>query len=450
MALSAFAFGTIIRMIRRHHKFAGQEILFSILTISLISSCASPTVSTSDVTPLPSPQAVSVSSDIQPTLTPFQPISGASPNPYLALATPQPQPTFTPYPTKYVLGDSLPTPADIIPSADGSTSALNNPLTGLPVNDPSLLQRRPLAIKIGNAPDYVRPQSGLTLADVVYEYYIEWGDTRFIAVFYSNDVERVGPVRSGRYFDEHVAQMYHAFLMFKGADPRELSYLHSTTIDKFLVTVGLGTSCPPYFIGPYHRDSYNNIFFNTTKWSACAEKKGIDNSPQTISGGFFSEDVPQSPQIVMRIYSFYSAFSYNFWAYEPEDHRYFRYQEQKDLVNRKVETYVPLTDDYTREPVTAENVVVLFVPYIFANGHNAEDEVYNIDLIDYGNAYVFRDGIAIPAHWTRTAIDQPILLTNLDGSPIYLRPGQTFYEVMGVTSVHTQDGANWRFEFQTP
>jgi len=57
----------------------------------------------------------------------------------------------------------------------------NNPLTGLPVSNPSLLERRPMVIKITNAPDIIRPQSGLTLADVVYEYYIEWGDTRFIA-----------------------------------------------------------------------------------------------------------------------------------------------------------------------------------------------------------------------------------------------------------------------------
>ena len=69
-----------------------------------------------------------------------------------------------------------------------------------------------MVIKIANSPDYIRPQSGLSLADVVYEYYIEWGDTRFIAVMYGNDSPMVGPVRSGRYFDEHVARMYHAFL----------------------------------------------------------------------------------------------------------------------------------------------------------------------------------------------------------------------------------------------
>lgn len=357
-------------------------------------------------------------------------------------------PTFTPYPTKQTLPDNVNATVEGSPSAQNHL-ATYNPLTGLAVSDPTLLQRRPLAIKIGNSPDYVRPQSGLSLADVVFEYYIEWGDTRFIAVFYSNNAKRVGPVRSGRYFDEHVARMYHAFLMFKGADPRELNYLKATDLDPYLVSVGIG-ECPPYFIGPYERDSYNNVFFNMLKWNACIEKKGLDNSAQVISGGFFSEETPQTPLTAARIYSYYSPYSYNYWEYDPLAKNYLRYQEAKDLVRGNAETYAPLTDDLTGFPITAENVVVIFVPHIFYNSYNAEDEVYNIDLIDYGNAIVFRDGLAIPAYWIRAEETQPLLLTTLSGAPIFLRPGQTFYQVMGTTSTYINNGAEWKFDFRTP
>ncbi len=438
------------RMIYRQQRPVGQKILLPIFIITLIASCATPTaLPTEEVTPLSPLQPASVSSDIFPTLTPFQPQSQSSPDPYLALTTPQSLPTYTPYPTKYVLGDSQPTPIAAAPSPESTGLIINNPLTGLPVADPSLLLRRPLAIKVGNSPDYVRPQSSLTLADVVYEYYIEWGDTRFIAVFYSNNSPMVGPVRSGRYMDEHVARMYHSFLMFKGADPRELNYLKGTDINPFLVSVGIG-ECPPYYIGPYKRDSYNNIFFNMNKWPACIQKKGLDDSPQTISGGFFSADVPASPLQAARIYTFYSIYSYNYWEYDPSTTYYFRYQESQDMDKGKAEAYAPLTDAQTNLPVTAANVVTLFAPYIFANSYNAHDEVYNIDLLDFGKAIVFRDGVAIPAYWNRAELDQPIVLTNLDGTPIYLRPGRTFYEVIGVTSTSTQDGADWHFNFQTP
>ena len=418
-----------------------------LFTLFLAVSCAEPAPAST-----PDPTLVPLQVNYQPTPTPFQPQPGTSPDPYLAISTPQDAvPTYTPVPTKYVPPQDVSVPVDVLPAAQPGVT-LYNPLTGLPVSDPYFLQHRPLAIKVGNSPDYVRPQSGLTLADVVYEYYIEWGDTRFIAVFYSNlyNIERVGPVRSGRYFDENITRMYHSFLMFKGADPREFDYFMGLDIKQRFISVGIG-KCPPYYYGPYKRDSYNNIFFNVTLWEACVAKKGLDNGPQTISGGFFSEEVPQSPLTVNKIYNFYTEYNYSYWQYDEETHSYFRYQESKDLVGyRKVEVYEQLFDDYTKEPVTADNVVVLLVPYIFTNENQAEDEVYNPSLIDYGTAYVFRDGIAIPARWNRTAIDQPLLLTNLDGTPIYLKPGQTFYQVMGVTSKQTQNEDEWRFEFATP
>ena len=120
------------------------------------------------------------------------------------------------------------------------------------------------------------------------------------------------------------------------------------------------------------------------------------------------------------------------------------------MINGKTEAYVPLSDAQTGLPVTADKVVVLFVPYTFATQNEAEDEIYHIDLIDYGNAYVFRDGTAIPAKWNRIDEHQPILLTSLLGTPIYLRPGHTFDEVIGTTSSYTQNGTDWLFQFATP
>lgn len=120
------------------------------------------------------------------------------------------------------------------------------------------------------------------------------------------------------------------------------------------------------------------------------------------------------------------------------------------MINGKTESYAPLTDAETGLPVTADNVVALFVPHIFANQFDQADEVYHIDLVDSGEAYVFRDGAAFPARWSRPEMDQPILLTSLNGTPIFLRPGRTFYQVLGETSTYTQDGTDWRFTFKTP
>ncbi|MEE9508160.1 MAG: DUF3048 domain-containing protein, partial [Anaerolineales bacterium] len=73
-----------------------------------------------------------------------------------------------------------------------------NPLTGLRVSDPALLERRPVMVKVSNYPAYLRPHSGLSNADLVWEYYIGVGMTRFLALYYGENAPQVGPVRSGR------------------------------------------------------------------------------------------------------------------------------------------------------------------------------------------------------------------------------------------------------------
>jgi len=440
-----FCFGTIKDMNLCRSKPLKKLFAIGVLTILWLTTSCAPNLNL-----LPD----SVSSGLL-SPTPFQPQSALS---SLTPASPVPQTesTYTPVPTQHVAAENLsaPTLVDLQSgnsAGDSNPLKIYDPLTGLPVSDPSLLNRRPMVIKVANSPDYVRPQSGLTLADVVYEYYIEWGDTRFIAVMYGNDSPMVGPVRSGRYFDEHVARMYNAYLAFKGADPRELSYLEDSTLKDFLIIVySFNSNCPPIEIGPERRDSYNNAFFNTTKWAACAAKKGLDNTKPILRGGFFSDQAPDSTTLVKRIFSFFSGYNYSYWDYDPATHKYFRYQEANDLVSHAVEKYTPLTDLQTGLPVTTENVVLLYVPYTFGNQFDAHDQVYHIDLVDSGDAYVFRDGVAMPARWVRTDINQPLLLTTVSGSPIYLRPGHTFYEVMGVNSTLTQNGTDWHFEFKTP
>ena len=76
---------------------------------------------------------------------------------------------------------------------------------------------------------------GSTQADTVYEYYIEWLNTRFIGVFYGDNAKQIGPVRSGRYFDEHITRMYHGYYVFNYADPREFNYFLGGDLEKFVV-----------------------------------------------------------------------------------------------------------------------------------------------------------------------------------------------------------------------
>ena len=59
-----------------------------------------------------------------------------------------------------------------------------NPLTGLVVEDPSLLQFPATLLSISHFPVTARPQAGLSFAPYVFEIYITEGATRFLATFY--------------------------------------------------------------------------------------------------------------------------------------------------------------------------------------------------------------------------------------------------------------------------
>lgn len=59
-----------------------------------------------------------------------------------------------------------------------------NPLTGLAVQDPSLLDLPAVLVSIAHFPPAARPQSGLSFAPYVFEIYITEGATRFLTTFY--------------------------------------------------------------------------------------------------------------------------------------------------------------------------------------------------------------------------------------------------------------------------
>ena len=394
--------------------------------------------------------AIALAEDIA-SPTPFLP-SHEVPPPYLS-ETPSLLPTM-PRPTVIYEGGDYPTEIPVALPTFPNISPYSlpegvNPLTGDYPASPALLERRPIASKIALYPRYIRPMAGLSLSDVVFEYYIESGLTRFIAVFYGNDAERIGPVRSGRFFDEHVARMYQSYLVFKYADKRVYDHLKSTDIYKFLVVPG-NSACPPFLIGEETRDTYNNIFFNSTKFSACLARQEKDNTRPNLRAGYFTVAPPPSVESVRGIFTRYSLDDYHYWAYDSPNQKYFRYQETNDIRDNKLPNYAPLKDALTHQQVSADNIVFLFVPHTFENQFQEEDEVYHIDLIGSGKAYVFRDGIVLPAYWKRIATDQPLLLTNPNGMPLSLKPGRIFYEVLGENSSYMDKDNLWFFQFETP
>ncbi|HMR98826.1 MAG TPA: DUF3048 C-terminal domain-containing protein [Anaerolineales bacterium] len=72
-----------------------------------------------------------------------------------------------------------------------------NPITGLEVHDPSLLDLPAVLVSISNMPVTARPQAGPAFAPWIFEFYIGEGSTRFMGVFYGDNLREIPNVTGG-------------------------------------------------------------------------------------------------------------------------------------------------------------------------------------------------------------------------------------------------------------
>ena len=386
------------------------------------------------------------------------PVPTAAPpteEPGLPLPTPRPtatalvfelRPSSTPEPSP------TPLPTDQVPGFGyGPTSFPEdiNPLTGLRPADPTLLFRRPMVIKISNFPRQVRPQWGLTLADHVYEYYLEAGLTRFMGVFYGQDASQVGPVRSARFFDLHVVRMYKAIFAFAYADDPVIDELMNSEMSD-LVVVRRDDNCPP-MCRLETGEAYNNLFTNTAQLSQYITQRGDPNQRQNLDGLRFeaSSILLQGGGQGLRAAFRYSDYSYNLWEYDPITQRYLRSQEADTRVPGQ-EVYQPLVDSLTGQQIAADNLVVLLVPTAYyLKSHSTE--IFTIDLTGEGDAYALRQGRIYKLRWKRNEPGALLSLEFSPGLPYPLKPGNVWFQVLGETSAYRKlSEADWEFTFSIP
>lgn len=359
-----------------------------------------------------------------------------------ATLTPLP-PTETPTPTLEPTPTMTPTPEDYGPSGFPQDV---NPLTGLKVDDPTLLDRRPVAVKIQTFPRSQRPDWGVSQADIVYDYYQNNGLTRLNAIVYGKNPEKLGPVRSARPFDSHIIRMYEAIFAFGGADQRILNRLFNTEYADRLVVEG-SNSCPA--LCREDPNGYNYLIANPAEIGPYVESKGGDNSRQVLDGMKFTHQPPENGNPGENAYVRYSISSYVNWKYDPESGKYLRFQDSVEAYTAEEEAFEPFLDRLDEQQVAAENVVVLKVihEYLYKSGNS---EIVDILLGGSGEAYAFRDGKVYQLSWNRPS-NTMLTLTFPDGTPYSFKPGATWFQVVGQSSTNQITNDNGlRFEFRLP
>ena len=99
-------------------------------------------------------------------------------------------------------------------------------LSGLPV-DEKIGNRRPIAVMLNNL-EAAQPMSGVSYADVVYEYVVEGSITRLMGLFENYDkLDKIGSVRSCREYFVYTALEFDAIYMHFGQAAYALSLLEN-------------------------------------------------------------------------------------------------------------------------------------------------------------------------------------------------------------------------------
>ncbi len=274
------------------------------------------------------------------------------------------------------------------------------PLTGLP----GAPAGPAVVVKIDNS-SKARPQAGLNAADVVIEEEVEWGITRFAAIFHSEH-QAVGPVRSGRSTDiSFLSSLGQPALVYSGAnDIFDALLLDQERVRNFSAARN----------GGYWRQSGrrapSNLFADTTSFVGSGDQPPAwfaFRAPGVGATGTATSDVRVNwPSTAVR------------WQWDGTG--WARTQNGSAHV------------DADGVQVIAANVVVAETAVVDTGlGDSAGGNVPEYVWAGSGPVTVFTDGQRIDGTWYRETLGDPAILVASDGTAIELTPGRTWIELVG-------------------
>jgi hypothetical protein len=384
-----------------------QHVLFFILLVSLVACGGQDTAQPLLPTP---PLADGNTAAVSPTTAVTLPPTPLPPPPTLAAP-----PTAT-------LPSASPTPGatTLLTAADFGTD--RNPLTGELVDDPGLLQQRPLVVKISNAPPkHVRPQSGLNDAAIIYEHLAEGGLTRLTAIFYGELPEKIGPIRSARLIDVELPAMYDGAFFFSGASVGVNRRLFASDFAERIMR-----SHEEGFYRTGEDKPYEHTLYGDPEgFYQALEAKGLNVPPDFGTMMTFTSEPPEGGQPASEV-----AIRYQWevveWRYDEADGRYYRWADSQ-----------PHLDGNTNEQVYAANIIVIAPLHVRDASiceQVEEDRCVSlstqIQLWGSGGGIILRDGQQYPITWHREARNDMLTFTDANGQPFPLQIGNSWVQLV--------------------
>jgi hypothetical protein len=341
------------------------------------------------------------------------------------------KPTVTPLASPTPAASATPTPDSRIMTA---FAAEVNPLTGEKVADPTVLNRRPLAIKIENGWEAgVRPQAGASFADWVIEHESEGGIPRWTAIFYGETPARVGGTRSCRIIDTEIPAIFKSLLACSGMSggTREY-YIKPSDFNQEgrMFTPDFGDGAPMFYRTD-NRAIPHNLYVNAAAIWQKAVERNVNARPD-LTGLAFSTQPLLPAQSVSEVTLKYGS-----------ETEVWKFDSQAAACGSLTGCWlrwsggVPHTDALNGQQLSVANVIVIYANHV-EDGRFLEEDYpqygvkafgIQIQLWNSGPVKIFRDGQVFEGTWSRPERHQMLKFTNAAGDLIPLKPGKSWIEL---------------------
>ncbi|MBI2022327.1 DUF3048 domain-containing protein [Candidatus Daviesbacteria bacterium] len=294
-------------------------------------------------------------------------------------------------------------------------------------------KRRPLGVMIENHQES-RPQSGLSVADVVYEAVAEGGITRFMAVYLCNlgDVQ-VGPVRSARtYYLDWLSEYDALYAHVGGANTPGPANALGQIIDYKIKDLNQFSIGFPTFWRDYQRLGHavateHTMYSTTYKLWDVGAKRGWSNIDQkgvkwdvSFVPWKFKDD--QGGGSVSKI-------NVDFWGNQRDYSIEWNYDATCNCYKRKNggNEHKDLNNDQQLSP---KNIIIRF-----QNESRANDGYPGNVHILYGNkgqgtALIFQDGKVIKGRWVKQTRVAREKFLDEKGQEVQLNRGQIWLQTV--------------------
>ena len=296
-----------------------------------------------------------------------------------------------------------------------------SPFTGKELPPETWLNRprRVIAFKIDNNIN-ARPQSGLQEADAVHEILVEGGMTRFLAFFYDNTSKYLGPIRSARPTDPTVVRPYGGTLVVSGATAGLIPSIRELGVPV------LEEQNSPVMFRISNRKAPHNLYADTELVRERIEERGF-YFLQPGPGPLYPFGLNQNNWVegADRVTVKYSEFTTVIWKLDGKKYSRFiidKYSENKEAV---AHNFISQDGNYT-DILQTETIVVLQGP-IYKDQATTLPSVLTVGV---GNAYVFNNDKYIQGTWRRGDINEPFVLTDLNGNDIQVPPSTQWVHIL--------------------